>query len=204
MKRCRLLILIAAAAASLTGCYTAPPWQRDPIDSSPGARVDFGDPVLNHRQIFLFGDIDQRAAEVTIQKLLFLDGKSHEPIELYLQTPGGEFKHAMAIEQTIRTLQSPVNTCAMSECNSGGVVLLAAGTGKRRAFHGSIIVVHGLKTYGRPPPGMKEHVQETYTDFWRRRTKLPAAWLPLPPDVLHVLTAEQALDYGIVDEVVGK
>ena len=167
-------------------------------------KVDFTDPVLNRRQILLFGPIDQRAAERTIQKLLFLDDQSHDPIDLYLQSPGGEFKHGMAISQTMRLLQSPVNTYALAECNSGGAHLLAAGTGKRRAFRGSVVIIHGLKIQGTPPSGLIEQIQDAYTRFWRERTHLPDSWLPMPTDVIHVLSAEQALEYGVVDEIIEK
>jgi len=164
--------------------------------------VDFADPVLNRRQVLLFGDIDDPAAERTIQKLLFLEGKSHEPIDLYLMTPGGEFKSALAIEHVMRSIKSPVNTWALSECNSGGALLLAGGTGKRRVFRGAMVVVHGMVVRGKPPAGMAQQIQDSYTRFWRKRARLPEAWLPLPPDIVHVLSAEQALEYGLVDEIV--
>ena len=95
-----------------------------------------------------------------------------------------------------------MNTYGLSECNSGGALLLAAGTGKRRAFHGAVIMVHGLKISGKPPPGFTERIQDAYTRFWRQRSRLPESWLPLPPGTEHILSAEQALEYGIVDEVI--
>lgn len=67
-----------------------------------------------------------------------------------------------------------------------------------------MVVVHGLKVHGKPPAGMLEQVQSAYTRFWRQRTRLPESWLPLPPDSLHVLSAEQALQYGLVDEIIGR
>ncbi len=205
MRTFIILLTLVVVGTLIQGCCTPPQTGgQEKTVSRSDARVDFADPVLNRRQILLFGPIDQRASELTIQKLLFLDGKGHDPIDLYLQTPGGEFKDAMAIEQTMRLLQSPVNTYALSECNSGGALLLAGGTGKRRAFHGAVVTVHGLKFSGKPPPGLTERIQEAYTDFWRQRSRLPSSWLPLPRDVFHVLSAEQALEYGIVDEVVGK
>jgi ATP-dependent Clp protease, protease subunit len=199
MTNWRLILLIAALGAFLPGCGTLQP--RETIPQAE-ARVDFTDPVLNRRQVLLYGSIDHRAAERTIQKLLFLDGTSHDPIDLYLQTPGGEFKHFMAIEQIMSRLKSPVNTHALSECNSGGAMLLAAGTGKRRASRGAVIMLHGLKVSGRPPPGLMNKVQDAYTHFWRQRARLPESWLPMPLGVLHVLSAEEALEYGVVDEVV--
>ena len=82
--------------------------------------------------------------------------------------------------------------------------MLAAGTGKRRAFHGAWIIIHGLEVRGNPPPGFVEAVQDTYTDFWRRRARLPQSWIPLPFGSTRVLSAEQAVEYGIVDEVVDR
>lgn len=175
--------------------------------SQADVRVDFSDPVLNSRQILLFGAIDQQTAEIAIQKLLFLDDKGHDPIDLFLETPGGDMKYAWAIYQTMRLVRSPVNTYALSECNSGGAMLLAAGTGKRHAFHGAVIVIHGLKSgvgADRPPAAFVADLQDSYTDFWRKCAKLPESWLPLPFDSLHILTAEQALEYGIVDDIVTK
>jgi len=185
----------------LPGCYTPGEGPGEPPVPAE-VSVDFNDPLLNQRQVLLFGPIDQRAADSTIQKLLFLEGQNHEPIDLFLQTPGGEFKHAMAIEQVMRLLRSPVNTYALSECNSGGALLLAAGTGKRRAFQGALVVLHGLKVSGNPPPGLAEEIQKTYMEFWRRHARLPDSWFPFPLDCVHVLTPEQAKEYGIVDEVV--
>jgi ATP-dependent protease ClpP protease subunit len=83
-------------------------------------------------------------------------------------------------------------------------VLLAAGTGKRRAFHGAVIIVHGLTFYGNPPAEYRERIQDAHTQFWRKRTRLPDSWLPLPFGIEHILSAEQALEYGIVDEIVDR
>src|SRR5438105_14508379 len=72
-------------------------------------RIDFADPVLLRRQVLLFGDINEQAAERVTQELLFLDGQNQSPIEFYLMTPGGEFKSALGIEQVMRMIKSPVN-----------------------------------------------------------------------------------------------
>jgi len=205
MRTFIILLSVVVLGTLLPGCST-PQRMAKPEKTIPQAeaRVDFADPVLNSRQILLFGPIDQRVAEITIQKLLFLDGKSHEPIDLYLQTPGGEVKYAFAIEEMMRLVHSPVNTYALSECNSGGTVLLAAGTGKRRAFLGGWIIIHGLEVHGNPPAGFVDAIQQTYTDFWRKRSRLPQSWLPLPLGSERVLSAGQALEFGIVDEIVDK
>jgi len=205
MRTFTTLLPTAVLGVLLQGCSTSPgALPPDRTLSAADARVNFSDPVLINRQILLFGSIDQQAAEHTIQKLLFLDRTQHAPIDLYLQTPGGELKHAIAIEQIMRSLQSRVNTYALSECNSAGALLLAGGTGKRRVFQGAVIVIHGMAAHGKPPPRYKELIQDAYTHFWKTRCRLPDSWLPLPPGVLHVLSAEEALKYGVVDEVVAE
>jgi ATP-dependent Clp protease protease subunit len=165
-------------------------------------RVDFSDPLLNQRRVLLFGAIDDGKAELTIQRLLYLDGKTNTPIDLFLQTPGGQFKGALAIEQTMRSLRSPVNTYALSECNSGGALLLAAGTGKRRAFEGAVIMVHGLRIDPLAPKSFVELMRNSYEAFWRERAQLPDGWLPFAEGTNHFFSAEQALEYRLVDEVV--
>src|SRR5260221_608180 len=118
-------ITLVLAALWQGGCV----FNMGPLDQDSAAprhdKADFADPVLMHRQILLFGDIDEKAAERTIQQMLFLDGQSHDPIDLYLMTPGGEFQSALAIEHVMRVIKSPVNSYALSECNSGGALLLA-------------------------------------------------------------------------------
>ena len=189
----------------LSGCSTPQRMaEPDKAVTQADVKVDFSDPVLNSRKMLLFGGIDQRTAEIAVQKLLFLDGQGHAPIDLYLETPGGDMKYAWAIYQTMTLIHSPVNTYALSECNSGGAMLLAAGTGKRWAFHGAVIVLHGLAVHGKPPAGFVEDMQNSYTEFWRRRSHLPPSWLPLRFDSLRVLSAEQALECGIVDAIVDR
>jgi len=197
-------LLFAVLGVLMPGCYT-PRYPDDPAaPPRVETRVDFNDPVLNSRKILLFGAINQPAAEVVIQKLLYLDSQGHEPIDLFLQTPGGELKSAFAIEEIVKLIESPLNTYGLSECNSGGAMLLAAGTGKRRVFRGAVIILHGLAVSGDPPAEFIDQIQASYTDFWRNRARLPQSWLPLPFNSTHILSAEQALEYGIVDEIIDK
>jgi ATP-dependent Clp protease protease subunit len=203
MNASTVLCSVAILALVSSGCHTP---HRTNLPEKPvaqaEARVDFTDPVLNQRRILLFGRIDQRAAELTIQKLLYLDGKSHEPIDLYLQTPGDEKQESLVVEGVLRSLKSPVNTWTVTGCNSGGALLLASGTGKRRAFRGAVIMIHGLTWRGKPPLEYTKPIQDDYTQLWRKRARLPEAWLPLPFGVMHILSAEQALQYGVVDEII--
>jgi ATP-dependent Clp protease protease subunit len=168
------------------------------------AGVDFSDPVLNQRRIFVVGDITDVAAAKVIRELLFLDAQNNRPIDLYLMTPGGDLKAAFAIEHAMRMIHSKVNTYALGECNSGGAMLLAAGTGDRQAFFDTVVIIHGLEPRNKPPARYIELTQESYTAFWRDRARLPEAWLPIPNGKTFILTAEQALDYGLIDKIIAK
>jgi ATP-dependent Clp protease, protease subunit len=167
-------------------------------------QINYEDPVLNNRQILIFGDLNQAAAEGAIQKLLYLDKKGQQPIDLFLFTPGGDLKSAFSIEQVMQTLRSPVNTYALGECNSGGAFLLAAGTGQRVAFSNALIVVHGMVVKGKPPVRVTDILQDYYTTFWKRRAHLPDTWLPIPQGKVISLTAQEALKYGLVDKIIEK
>jgi len=196
---------VAALCVLFQGCYT-PHTTRTPEKTASQAdvRVDFSDPVLNRRQILLFGRINQRVAEATIQKLFYLDGKNHDPIDLYIESPGDTAQESLEIEHVFRILKSPVNTWTLTGCNSGGALLLASGTGKRRTFRGAVIMLHGLTWNGNPPPEYSKPIQDDYMQLWRKRARLPDSWLPFPFGVFHILSAEQALEYGIVDEVIDR
>src|SRR5215216_5554837 len=105
------LLPVAALCVLFQGCYTPHPTRTAEKAASPAdVRVDFSDPVLNQRKIFLFERMDQRVAEATIQKLFYLDGKSHDPIDFYIQSPGDTAQESLAIEHVVRNLKSPVNT----------------------------------------------------------------------------------------------
>ena len=106
--------------------------------------------MLNQRKVLVMGPLDDRAAEVAIQKLLYLEGRSPQPIDLYIQSPGGEFKSAKAIAYVMANLGCTVNTYALSEWNSGGAVLLAAGTATIPLMFGGRVLQVGLASLELP------------------------------------------------------
>ena len=81
-------------------------------------------------------------------------------------------------------------------------MLLAAGTGERRAFQDSVIVVHGLHVTGHLPRKYSELLYTNVDGFWKHYAHLPESWVPIPPGKWYVLTAEEALKYGVIDKII--
>lgn len=185
--------------AAVSGCSV---WVEPLNPPAAAISVDYADAVLNQRRIFVTGRLTPEMAERVIRELLYLDRRGEEVIELNLMTPGGDLNATFAVERVMRGLRSRVLTRALGECNSGGAVLLAAGTGGREAYADGVIVIHGMEVNGDPPARYTELTQDAYTAFWRACARLPEAWLPLPHGKTFVLSAREALDYGVIDRIV--
>jgi len=167
------------------------------------ARIDPDDPFLRERKIILASTINALSSVEVIQDLLYLDSQSDEPINLFIDTSGGHLDQAMAILDLIPTLRSPVNTWAIGKCNSGGAMLLMAGTGTRYIYPSTILVIHGPQvTSGDPPREMTRFLLERVNILYREHARFPNDWLPIGMNDLHYLTPTQAVGYGVADEIV--
>jgi ATP-dependent Clp protease protease subunit len=160
------------------------------------------DPLTKQRVLVLSGDINARMAATVSAQLLYLDVLDPiRPIDLYLRTEGGWGDDAYAICDVIAAIRPPVNTWAAGSVNSAGAAILAAGTGKRRALPSATVMLHIVEEKG----------DERYSDalasrkreeaFWRRHAKLPAEFFPMDAEKEYYLSAKEALEFGIVDEI---
>ncbi|MCK6460450.1 MAG: ATP-dependent Clp protease proteolytic subunit [Planctomycetes bacterium] len=168
-----------------------------------GGAVDLDDPLLlRFRTIVLSGDIDARAARQAVSQLLYLDAlEPGKPIDLYVRTQGGWGNDAHAICDAMQRIGSPVNTWALGSCDSAGAIVLAGGTGVRRAMPRTIVSIHVTEDEG-DEPFSEELTERTREEaFWRDRAKLPARFYPLVGDRFYVLSAAEALEFGIIDEI---
>ncbi len=82
-------------------------------------------------------------SDMVVRNLLWLDGNSKEPIELWLHTPGGYLDEMWAVYDAIRTASSPIITVCLGNVSSAGCLILAAGTGTRYAMPRSSFMWHG-------------------------------------------------------------
>jgi ATP-dependent Clp protease protease subunit len=162
---------------------------------------DAKDPLLAQRVILVTTAINEKTAKEVIYKLFYLDAKDPgKPIDLYLRTEGGSLDDAFAIIDTIRSIKSPVNTYAIGGCSSAGTFILASGTGRRYAYPTTIIMVHTKSIKSSQCYSWETTDKIRVEKFWTEEAKLPNEWFPMK-DREYYLTAQQAVKFGIIDEI---
>lgn len=167
--------------------------------------------LLKDRIIFLGTAIDDGVANSVIAQLLFLqmdDGK--KDINLYINSPGGSVTAGLAIYDTMQFLTCDVNTYCIGMAASMGAVLLAAGTrGKRFALPNSDIMIHQVSGGAQGTASDVERTVEFMFKLKKRLIRILADHTGKSEEVVHhdsdrdyYMNAEEAKNYGLVDEVV--
>lgn len=165
-------------------------------------RLDPADPLLAQRRIVITSAINERTAKDAVNRLFHLDAlDATTPIDLYVSTQGGWPDAAFTLVDAMRLIDAPVNTWALGGCYSAGAVILAAGTGRRYAMDSAIIMVHTNLVDSSPPFSFGRLDRARYENFWRQVADLPARWFPMTGESTYYISADEALEYGIVDEV---
>jgi len=173
-------------------------------------QMSLDDMLLENRIVFLIGEISyQRAAEV-IMKMLYLDNlKRDTEISLYINSPGGSVDDTMAIYDTIRFVGSPVATFCIGRAQSGAAVILAAGTkGKRHALEHAKIMLHqpwgGVTGQAADIKIQAEEILKAKTminELLAKHSGQPVEKIAEETERDRYMTAEEALKYGLIDEV---
>ena len=169
--------------------------------------INYNDPVLNQRKVVLVDELNQLAIKRLMKQLMFLDAqKPGEPIDLYLDTVGGV--GGLTVVNFFQTLQSPVNVYGLDWVMSGGAIILAGATGRRYTFSTSRISIHFPLNEGDEAahPDYDAIAQSTASEeaFWSLHTKLPQALISIEEERYLYLTPQQALKFGLVDEILPK
>jgi ATP-dependent Clp protease protease subunit len=178
-----------------------------------GRAFDIYSRMLRERVVFLGNAIDDAVGNLTIAQLLFLD--SEDPgreISLYINSPGGATTDLFAIYDTMQHLASDVATYCLGQAASAAAVLLAAGAhGKRFALPNARVLLHqphgGMEG---PSTDLEIHAKEALRQR-RRMEEIVAEHTAQPLERVmedldrdFILTAEEARDYGVVDQVVSR
>ena len=169
--------------------------------------------LLKDRIIFLGEEVNDVTASLVVAQLLFLEGEDPDKdISLYINSPGGSITAGMAIYDTMQYIKCDVSTICIGMAASMGAFLLAAGTkGKRFALPNSEIMIH------QPLGGMqgqatdiKIHadriikMKETLNTILSERTGKSLEEITRDTERDNFMTAIQAKEYGLVDEVIEK
>ena len=167
--------------------------------------------LLEDRIIFLRDTIDDDVANVVIAQMLFLAAKDPtKDIRLYINSPGGSVTSGFAIYDTMRYVKCDVATICIGQAASMAAVLLTAGTaGKRSALPNSRILLH--QVFG-GAQGQAADVKIQTAELLRMRDLLTrilsehtgksAKQITKDTDRDYFMTAEQAVDYGLIDRIV--
>lgn len=166
--------------------------------------------LLRERIVFLGSGINDQVANLIVAQLLYLDSQDPErEISLYINSPGGIIYHGLAIYDTMQQVRAPVRTVAVGVTASMGTVLLAAGThGRRYALPHATIHMHPA---GGGAQGYAPDVEIQYKELQRmqnllhellaRHTGQAAKKIADDFDRDRWMSAEDAVEYGIIDEV---
>jgi len=173
--------------------------------------VDIYSRLLTDRIIYIGTEIDDGVANVVIAQLLHLESESPEtPINLYLNSPGGSVTAMLAIYDTLQFVRSPVGTTCVGQAASGAAVLLASGTpGSRMVLPHARVVLHQPSGGGQGTlPDLALHAKEivrlraAMEQILAEHTGQSVERLRADTDRDLVLTARQAVEYGVADAVV--
>lgn len=173
-------------------------------------RGDIFSRMLDDRIVFLTGEINSQVAELVVAELLYLEGKDPDKdISLYINSPGGSVTAGLAIHDTMKYIKCDVSTICIGEACSMGAFLLASGTkGKRFALPNSEVMIHqvlsgyqgqasDLEIHTRHTLRLKEKMNRLLAEY----TGQPYEKVVVDTDRDHFLSAEEALEYGIIDSI---
>ena len=194
-----------------------PRWPVDPVASyreyQRQRQLTLGDLLLENRIILLQGEIHDGNANEVVMKLLYLQSENRrKDIHFYINSPGGSVTATMAIYDTMQILSCPVATYCVGLAASGGAVLLAGGTkGKRFALPHAKVMIH--QPYGQVGGQVSDieiqareilKTREELNRILAHHTSQPIERIAKDTDRDFYMTAEEAKQYGLVDDILTK
>ncbi len=175
-------------------------------------QMGLGDLLLENRIIFLEGVINDAAANLLVMKFLFLQYENRsQGISFYINSPGGSVSSTLAIYDTMQFIDCPVNTYCIGMAASGAAVLLAGGhKGRRYSLPHSKVMIH--QPYGQVGGQISDieiqaeeivKSKQVINEILAKHTGQPVERVAKDTERDRYLSALQAKEYGLVDEVVG-
>ena len=167
--------------------------------------------LLKDRIIFLGEEVHDVSASVIVAQLLFLESEDPgKDIHLYINSPGGSVTAGMAIYDTMQYIKCDVSTICIGMAASMGAFLLAGGAkGKRMALPNAEIMIHQPSGGARGQATEIEiqaeqilRIKKKMNELLAQNTGQPIEKVTADTERDHYLTAEEALDYGLIDRVI--
>lgn len=182
--------------------------------TSRGERAyDIYSRLLKDRVIFLSGEVEDNMANLIVAQLLFLESEDPDKdINLYINSPGGSVTAGMAIYDTMQFIKPDVRTLCVGQACSMGAFLLAGGApGKRGALpHARVMIHQPLGGFRGQASDIQIHAKEilkiksTLNERLAFHTGQPIETIEKDTDRDNFMSAEEAQNYGLVDEVFTK
>ena len=169
--------------------------------------------LLNDRIIVLSDEVNDVTASIVVAQLLFLESENPDKdIQLYINSPGGSVSAGMAIYDTMQFVKCDVSTICIGMAASMGAFLLASGAkGKRIALPNSEIMIHqplgGAQGQASDIKIQAEHIlkiKDKLNRILSERTGQPLERVVIDTDRDNYMSAQEALEYGLIDKVVEK
>jgi ATP-dependent Clp protease protease subunit len=169
--------------------------------------------LLKDRIIFLGEEVNDTTASIVIAQLLFLESEDpSKDIQLYINSPGGSVSAGFGIYDTMQYIKCDVSTICCGMAASMGAFLLAGGTkGKRMALPNAEIMIH-QPMGGMPSGSQASDMEITTKHILRTKRKIneiladatgkPVEMLEKDTDRDNWLSAQEALDYGLIDSII--
>ena len=167
--------------------------------------------LLRERVVFLVGEVNDQTANLVVAQLLFLESENPDKdISLYINSPGGSVTAGMSIYDTMQFIKPDVSTMCLGFAASMGAFLLAAGAkGKRYSLPNSKVMIHQVLGGAR---GQATDIEIQARDILRtkdqmnrilaERTGQPLEKIRADTERDYYMTADEAKDYGIIDQVI--
>ena len=172
--------------------------------------------LLSDRIVFLGEEVSDTSASLIIAQMLFLEAQDPDKdIQLYINSPGGSVTAGFAIYDTMQYIKCDVSTICVGLAASFGAFLLAGGAhGKRMALANSEIMIHQPAVHGNGIQGqasdiriMSDHIQKNKQRLNRilaENTGHTMKEIERDTDRDNFMSADEALDYGLIDSVISK
>ena len=169
--------------------------------------------LLNDRIVFLSDQVNDLTASLVVAQMLFLEQQDHDKdIMFYINSPGGSVTAGLAIYDTMQQIRSDIQTFCLGQCASMAAILLAAGTdGKRNALPSSRVLIH------QPWGGVQGQavdigiqareiirLKKLTIEYFAFHTGKSEDQIALDMERDFFMSAQEAMNYGIVDQVMNR